>query len=161
MEKIKLTKGQFAIVDDADYPYLAQFKWQAFKAKHTYYATRAFRPAPQAKQLTIFMHRELLGLTDRNEWGDHKNHNGLDNRRQNIRKCNRSQNTANKSPQPDKTSKYLGVCKYGKKWRAGLKFKGKQYHLGDYESESAAALAYNMGATKFHGEFANLNQIAA
>lgn len=95
MKYIKLTKGEFAIVDDEDFDRLNKFKWYAQKMKHSFYAGRAVRVTP-TKQKSLFMHREILGITDRNIWVDHKDHNGLNNTRENLRICNRSQNTANR-----------------------------------------------------------------
>lgn len=157
MKYIKLTKGEFAIVDDEDFDRLNKFKWYAQKMKHSFYAGRAVRVTP-TKQKSLFMHREILGITDRNIWVDHKDHNGLNNTRENLRICNRSQNTANRKKYKG-TSIFLGVCRYKSKWRAGLKYKGKQHHLGDFDSEEQAAKAYNLAAIKFHGEFAKINPI--
>lgn len=153
MKKIPLTQGKFALVDDEDFERVNQFKWKAQKAKGNWYANRVEYP----EKKVVLMHRFVLGLTINSVWCDHINHDGLDNRKLNLRACNRSQNTANKRPVAGKSSIYLGVCKYKNKWRAALKHSGKQVHLGDFESEKAAAIAYNLGAAVYHGEFANLN----
>lgn len=157
MKKIPLTQGKFALVDDEDFEWLNQWKWKAQKTKSgNWYANRV-QYTPEKK--IILMHRIILGLTEKDQWGDHQDHNGLNNQKTNIRKCNRSQNQANRRPLKNRTSKFLGVCRYKNKWRAGLKYKGRQYHLGDFYIEADAALAYNKAALKFHGEFANLNTI--
>lgn len=157
MKEIRLTKGMVAIVDDHDFDLLNKLKWQAQKMKNNWYASTAIRE--NGKQKTVFMHRMIFSLSDKTIWVDHKDHNGLNNSRSNLRLCNRSQNTANRRPNQNKTSKFLGVCRYKEKWRAALKFNGKAYHLGDHLTEELAAKAYNEGAKKFHGEFANINII--
>ena len=43
MKEIILTQGKVALVDDDDYEYLNQWKWQAVKAPHTFYAARGMK----------------------------------------------------------------------------------------------------------------------
>jgi len=157
MKEIQLTQGKIALVDDEDFEYLNQWKWKAQKTKSgNWYANRV-QYTPDKR--IILMHRLILNLSDSKVWCDHKDHNGLNNQKNNLRNCNRSQNTANKRPIKNKTSNFLGVCLYKNKWRAGLKYQGKAIHLGDFEKEQDAALAYNNGALKYHGEFTNLNKL--
>ena len=85
---IPLTQGKFAIVDAEDYDRLSQYKWQAEKHKTTFYAKR------KSKYKSIKMHREILKPSN-GMICDHKNHNGLDNRRCNIRLCTHAQNQHN------------------------------------------------------------------
>jgi len=58
-----------------------------------------------------------------------------------------------------KTSQYVGVClcKKGKKWRANINYRNKQYFLGNYNTEEEAARAYDEKAIEFHKENAKLN----
>lgn len=92
MKKIPLSEGKRqnrgkyqALVDDCDYEYLMQWKWYARKIKKTIYAVREIRNSDGSRSL-IHMHREILHLS----WDDpcvvdHINHNGIDNRSDNIR----------------------------------------------------------------------------
>jgi hypothetical protein len=86
---------------------------------------------------------------------DHINHNGLDNRRCNLRVCTRTQNQANSKPRK-KSSKYKGVSwsNSENKWRAFIRINGKGKTIGRFDSELDAAEAYNNEAKKCFGEFA-------
>lgn len=157
MKKISLTQGQFAVVDDADFEQLNQFKWFAHKRTGNFYAVR------RKDGKHVSMHRELLGITDPSILGDHKDRNTLNNQRNNLRKASRSQNNANTRSRNNSVSKYLGVSPFVKngksKWRANICKDKKIYHLGYFKTEEDAALAYNKKALELHGEFANLNQV--
>ena len=163
MKKIKLTQGQFALVDDVDYEELSKYKWQAnyFKHINSFYATR-HTPARKGKHYVIYMHRQILGLERGDgKQGDHKDHNTLDNRRENLRVCTRQQNEMNRKPNQDTTSQFKGVCwdKAKRRWRALIYLNGVSKHLGFFNEEKEAALAYNIAAKKYFGNFAYLNNI--
>lgn len=163
MREIPLTQGKVALVDNADYDWLNQHKWHANEdCSGNFYAARNL-PLGNGKYYHIRMHRQILGLKrgDKREI-DHKNHKTLDNRRINIRICTHQQNLMNHKLHSNTSSKYKGVYwdKQHKKWRARIYIKGKRKHLGRFEDEKQAALAYNEAAKKYYGEFAFLNKIA-
>ncbi len=90
---------------------------------------------------------------------DHKNRNGLDNRKANLRVATRMQNTWNSINGINRGfSKYKGVRKHHNKWRAVIEYSGKKVHLGCFAGEIEAAGAYDAAARKYHGEFAVLNR---
>ena len=112
------------------------------------------------KQHLIRMHRQILGLEFKDKrQGDHKNHNTLDNQRDNIRICTNQQNTTNKKIRLNATSRFKGVYwnKLAKKWHAQIGINGKHKHLGFWKLEELAALAYDFAALKYHREFAVFN----
>lgn len=158
MKEIQLTQGQVALVDDQDYEFLSQWKWYAQKDRYTYYAVR------RDGKKRMKMHRQVLGLGyDSNLVGDHRDHNGLNNQRSNLRVATKSQNAANRLSRKNSTSKYLGVSidRLGKSWQVHV-VKGKaQKYVGLFDNEESAALAYNKAAAEIHGEFASLNKITA
>ena len=159
MKHIPLTKGKFAIVDDADYKWLNQWKWYARKCQNRYYAARKI--TVNGKQHTVYMHRFIMNVLPELEV-DHKNRNSLDDRRNNLRICQSQQNKWNTNLQKrKKTSKYKGVCfdKQLNKWKAYISLNDEKIHLGYYKNEDEAGLAYNSKAIEFFGEFANLNKI--
>jgi hypothetical protein len=90
---------------------------------------------------------------------DHINHNGLDNRRCNLRLCTHQQNCFNKKPKPGCTNKYKGVYRSheSKKWRAEIRRNGRKIHIGHFDYEQDAAIAYDDYAIELFGEFAYLN----
>jgi hypothetical protein len=89
---------------------------------------------------------------------DHKNHDTLDNRRCNLRICTRSQNQANALKRPN--SRFKGLKRAGKKWKAEIQCDKRTYSLGTFDNEIQAALAYNKKAMELFGEFACLNKVA-
>ena len=91
---------------------------------------------------------------------DHINHDGMDNRRANLRAATHAQNTYHRKKRSGATkSKYKGIHwrKENKKWVARIMFEGKRIHLGSFHTEIEAAKAYDRAAKKYHGEFASLN----
>ena len=160
MKTIPLTQGKVALVDDEDFERLSKYKWCALNCHGFYYAVRSERitNGRYGKTRHFKMHREILGLTDPKIHVDHKNHNGLDNRQENMRACTCSQNQMNqRTMRSKKHSPYKGVCFFHGKWRAAIKIKGKTTHLGTFPSEISAAWAYNEAAIKYFGEFAHVN----
>lgn len=162
MKEIPLTQNKVALVDDCDYEFLMQWKWYACKYKHTYYAVRSgFRESRKFNK--VWMHRVLLELSDNNKLqGDHKDRNGLNNQRNNLRISNQSQNNANrKYSHPSRSSKYIGVTYRikRKRYEAVIGVNHKKLYLGMYYNEIDAAKAYNNAAIKYFGEFARLNEI--
>lgn len=157
--RIPLTRGKYAIVDAEDYPRLMKYKWYANKIGSNWYAVRSQRIHGSKRQITIFMHRLILNAPD-DMLVDHKNGNGLDNRKANLRLATYPQNNCNRRKCSGKcVSIYKGV--YAKKrrspWGARIKVDGKYIHLGSYKTEIEAAKAYDEAARKYHGEFARLN----
>lgn len=178
MKEIKLSQfGKYkdkyvALVDDEDFDNVNQFKWSVVNGKYTCYARHTFNV--NGKASSIGMHAFIL-KTPKGLQVDHIDHNGLNNQRSNIRNCTKSQNAMNQTA--NGTSKYIGVSlhtirtKYIRNrikgisiytytcWIATIKHKGKYIYLGSFKIEEEAAKTYNEAAIKYHGKFANLNNI--
>lgn len=139
MKEIKLSQGKFALVDDEDFEYLNQWRWNALKSGNIYYASRCvyIRCNNIKSTKTVLMHKELIN-TDKGFEIDHINRNGLDNRRVNLRKVTHRQNMLNRSDQ----SKYMGVCKNGNVFRAKVYVNHKQIYIGNYSTPEEAQAAY-------------------
>lgn len=160
-KEIHLTQGKVAIVDTKDYEWLMQWKWCAVKDRGMYYAVRAVYVKHGQKTQHIYMHRAIL-QTPIGMHSDHKNHDGLDNRRSNLRCCTYAQNQHNQKPCQRKTSsQYKGVRFHAKagKWQARIFHKAKSHSLGCFFSEVDAANAYNIAAMDYFGDFACLNVV--
>lgn len=163
MTEILLTQGQVALIDDEDAPLVQPLKWCAGwnESSRTYYAYRGISPAksPTGKFRLVLMHRFIMSVPhgDR-RMVDHKDHDGLNNRRENLRVCTRSRNmqNANSTLRPQK-SRFKGVTLNGNRWRAQLKADGKVVNLGTFATEEDAALAYDHAALVHFGEFALTN----
>lgn len=158
MKKIPLTQGQFALVDDADYDWLMQWKWQAKWNRGTFYAKRREelpRINGKRRSRTIYMSRQIMDAPAGKEV-DHRNHEGLDNQRLNLRLVTHQQNLLNKRPYVRNRSGFKGVCSARKKWRAEIAIRGKRIRLGHFDSPELAHSAYVQAAQKYHGEYAYL-----
>ena len=156
MKKIPLTRGKFALVDDEDFDELNKSRWYALKGKNTYYAEKKIRK--RGVWTSIGMHRAILKIK-KGLVCDHINGNGLDNRRVNLRICRQGENTWNSRRQSNNTSGYKGVYwhKHSKKWYSRITVNSKTKSLGYYDDKKEAAIAYDLAAKQYYGEFARLN----
>lgn len=153
VKKIELSQEFFALVDDEDFERVSQFNWHVRITKNAKYAVT------NMNKTTVQMHRFIMNCP-KDKMVDHENRNGLDNRKSNLRICSRSENLMNsKKPSGLLTSKYKGVNRVGKKWRAEIRKNRKGYYLGTFETEIEAAKAYNKKAKELFGEFAKLNEV--
>lgn len=154
---VPLTNGGYAIVDEEDECRVDEHRWfkRYNKDSRTWYAVTYLGHSKKDSGFR-FMHRYLFGLTKEDEIQvDHRNHNGLDNRRStNIRLATRRQNTMNRrkfnTAGSAHHSEYKGVSwtKHYGKWVALIAFrinsKDRQINLGYYEVEEEAAFAYRV-----------------
>ena len=153
MRHIELTQGKQAIVDDADYALLSKYKWCTRRTCNgSLYAVRTCYS--EEGSISVPMHRVITSCPD-DKVVDHVNHNGLDNRRENLRVCTVSQNAQNSLPRR-RSSKFKGVHWHtrDRKWVAKIKFEGKSTFIGCFTDEVKAARAYDIKAIELHGEFA-------
>ncbi len=150
---IKLTQGKYAKVDPQDYEKLSQYNWFAVNGTHTFYARR------NMKGKSTEMHRQIMNYPS-GLFVDHENHDGLDNRRANLRIATHAENSRNRKKQAGKySSKYKGIylAKWANKWRAAIYHNGKCIQLGYFDNEVDAAKAYDNAAKLLFGKFASLN----
>ncbi len=147
--EIPLTHGLVAIVDADDYAMLAGRKW--------YVDFRRWGGYVRASASGERMHRVISGAGP-GEQVDHRNHDKLDNRRENLRVCAGSQNSMNRVMRSDNTSGYKGVYlrKSTGKWVAVIGANGRKKKLGSFARLEDAAAAYRAAALNLHGEFACL-----
>jgi hypothetical protein len=159
MKTIPLTNNKVALIDDTDYEQLSKFNWCAGLGHGNWRAIRACRCLFGGKRRTIYMTRQIMSAPQgRNV--DHRNHDTLDNQRNNLRVCSHADNQRNQIVRTaNKTSKYKGVSwdKARNKWKAYVNVNGRLINLGRFHSEIWAAAKYDEAAQKYHGEFALLN----
>lgn len=154
--EIPLTQGKKAIIHAADLKKVAGMRWHAIFNRGWYASTKIMR---DGRRVAISMHRFLIDPTGAKQV-DHRDGNGLNNRRCNLRKCTIAQNCANAKQKPH-SSRYKGVHwrKNRGFWTATIMKAGKAHFLGCFHSEVAAAMAYNSAALSLFGKFARLNVI--
>lgn len=168
--EIKLggSKGLSTTVDESDFDSLnlGSYSWcpASSKGKSSTYARTRYNGRD------VYLHRLILGLLDKPKhiFVDHKDGNGLNNSRSNLRVTTSRGNQRNRRKESSRktSSSYKGVYKENKNrkrtkiWRAQIVLPGKkQKCLGYYPTEVEAAQAYNKAATELFGEFACLNVI--
>ena len=160
MKTIPLSQGKVTIVDDNDFCILSYHKWRAEKHCSTFYAVYRVRISKNNWR-TRLMHRIILGLQPGDKQiTDHRDGNGLNNQRANLRRCTQTQNNQSSRKRTGCTSKYKGVHwnSHSYNWTSRIQVNRKQTHLGQFESESDAARAYDAAAVKHYGEFALTNK---
>lgn len=150
-----LDKGLYAVIDAIDIPLVKGFIWHAvrFEEHHTWYARSQRRE--NGRQKKFAMHQLLFPGHSRI---DHRDGDGLNNRRSNLRPCTISQNGMNRHTVFG-SSRFLGVTRHRAKnrWQAQIKINGKNKYLGLFENEADAAKAYDRAAASEFKEFAHLN----
>lgn len=142
-KEIPLTKGLVALVDDADFETVNQFKWHTVTYKRNHYAQREIRI--NGRRTTLHLHTALM-QPPHGFQVDHINGNGLDNRRCNMRIVSNQQNSFNHTKKKlGCTSQYRGVfwATRNGRWLARITINGKGKHLGSFDCEEEAARAYD------------------
>lgn len=153
------------MIDDADWERVSSYPhpWRAQKFRRRWYAVAHWKD--EVGWHSVFLHRWLLGETDPKVIIDHRDHNGLNCQRSNLRRATFSQNAANaerairaEKPLRSKySSQYRGVYWNGYNWAAHIRINRKRHALGTFALEDDAARAYDQAAKRFFGEFANPN----
>lgn len=157
--------GRCALVSLDDYQEISRYRWNIWEDPR-----RNYNGGPYAiahvwlldRRTTVQMHTLVARAIGGEGWRkvDHRNFDGLDNRRENLRDGTKG-NTHNQRPRIGTTSKYKGVSWHtvANKWWARITVEGKTRSLGLYHDEDDAARAYNEGALRLFGEYAHLNII--
>jgi hypothetical protein len=154
---VPLTKGYEAVIDESDLDLILPFSWFVCPASSVIYA-KAYVPMHLREKWPtkmVSMHQVIMADKEI----DHKDRNGLNCRRENLRYATRSQNGANRVWPRGKKSPFRGVSPCGNKWRSAIQVKRKLMYIGLFDTPEEAALAYNKQAVMHHGEFAVLNNL--
>lgn len=167
MKEIELPSGHRAIVDDEDYDEIIKYKWHISRTaqNRTNYVSRNITKENGKKRIQM-LHRYII-KAKKGEMVDHKNRNGLDNRKENLRICTRSQNMYNQEIHKNNKSGYKGVIdiskypSYTRKkspvWAAKINVNKKRIFLGIFDTAEQAAKAYDDAAKLYHAEFSCTN----
>lgn len=147
-------KITYALINDQDFEKVKGYRWWNARG----YARSEVRIGE--KKICIWMHR-LIANTPDGMVCDHRNNITLDNRRSNLRNTTQDRNLQGQKPQSPKTSRYKGVFwdKRSHRWVARVISRNKSHHLGLFDSEIAAAAAYNAKAIELFGDHARPNDL--
>jgi len=147
----------YVLVDEDDVEKVSEYTWSISLTNGRMYIKGYISDSLNK----VYIHR-LITNCPKDKLVDHINHNVLDNRKINLRICNSSENTQNCVKHRDGvTSKYKGVhyCNSIKKYISQIRCNGKRYHVGIFNTEYEAAMAYNKKAIELHKDFAFINEI--
>lgn len=153
MRVIELTRGQVAYCDNSEYQILIQLNWCLDVHKGKLYA-RA-----RNKGVLVKMHRFIMRVKDPKIYVDHRDSDGLDNQKKNLRKCTPQQNQYNKGVYKNNTTGSKGVVyhKRNKSWDIQISCDKKRLYLSGFKSKKFASQIYNELAYVLYGSFASFN----
>ena len=159
MKTIQLTRGLSAKVDDCDFDKISAYKWYAMKHSRSgkFYAARAVSKSKSRR--IILMHAQIM-CTPISMVTDHKDSDGLNNQRNNLRVCSNGQNLMNRGKTIKNIGQFKGVYPSNRiknPWLSSITLNGKYKYIGSFKTEEQAAKAYDEFAKIYHGEFASLN----
>jgi hypothetical protein len=148
---VPLTRGEYAVIDQADAEAVAAFQWHLHIS-----GPRRVYARYHAGSDRRYLHQFLWRL-----WGhqsplvDHRDGDGLNCRRSNLRAATHSQNIGNSRLRRDNRSGLKGVTEVRPgKWRAQFRLDGRNLYLGLFNSPELAHAAYVSAARERFGEFA-------
>ena len=149
-------------VDEEDFEFLDKMTWTVFRARNTFYAAGIIRKRyrKDGDPARVKMHRWIMKCPDGMQV-DHKDGNGLNNQKDNLRIATHAQNSKNKRVIRQTPSGFKGVAYNAKKglYCARIGVDGKLIHGGWTKNKYAAALKYNEMAILYFEEFACINEL--
>lgn len=159
---VKVGKRHLAIIDAEDLPVVSQYLWYPRIAKGgiRVYAYTQLRRYEGGKLIVtnIHLHRLILNPPPGMDV-DHKDRDGLNCCKSNLRIATRSQNNANRVLKGSHKTGYVGVVamEHRSAFRGVVWCNNKQYNCGDYNDPISAARARDKKARELFGEFAVFN----
>ena len=157
MKRVPLTQGEFAMVDDEDFDLVMRHKWQVKRSPKSDRKYAMATVVVNGKQTTIMMHRLILDYYA--PLFDHHDGDGLNNQKSNLRKASNVENGRNRKLQKH-SSRFKGVHwnKQTNRWTASIRINKILKHLGYFDSEVDAAIAYDAESEAHFGQFSKNNK---
>lgn len=158
---VELTRGKFAVIDAVDAAAVGKFNWAAIPGHGGcwYAASSAAHPAHGLKER---LHRFVAAAAGMDMAGDidHRNRDGLDCRRSNLRPATAAMNAYNRKMRSDSRSGAKGVTFFrdgrARPWSANCSKDGKRVRKYFATREEAVAAIAQMRA-ELHGDFARFH----
>lgn len=148
---VSLTRGLESVIDSADVQLVTGRRWYAEQKRNRItYARSASWVGGKAKM--VGLHNLIISGA---QCVDHRNGDGLDNRRANLRAATFADNARNARLRKDNTSGFKGVKRNGSRWNGQIRVGGKRLHLGSFATPEEAHAAYRLAAVQHFGDFAN------
>jgi len=153
--KIKTTQKKYFTIDERDFKKISQFRWYAVFDGYNWYVATTIRVGNKRRLLKI---HTLIMNTPRGMEVDHKDNNGLNNSRSNLRVCTHQKNCLNRRNRKDNSSGFKGVSWSirNKKWVARIQVNGKRFNLGYFNSKEKANEIYIKNSKKYHKEYSKV-----
>ena len=147
MSMLYCVDGTVFYVSKEDAEEVSKVCWYALRKKRTTYVN-----SPELGYLHRFLLSAPKGLVV-----DHIDGDGLNNVRENLRLCERHNNSHNSRKPSNNTSGVKGVSLHKPtcKWRADIQVRRKQIFLGLYETIEQAEVVVKAARAELHGAFAN------
>jgi hypothetical protein len=150
----QVARGRVALVSDTDYATVSGYRWWALEVRNGQRTYAVTQVREGGRRRTVYMHQLITGWPQT----DHRNHDGLDNQRRNLRPGHgRGRNHANERPIRGGRSQFKGVYWDGRRdhWFAQIKIDDRVRHLGSFGGdEESAARAYDAAARQAWNEYA-------
>lgn len=159
MKEIRISNGRVTFVDDEDYRILSRLAWQSCNGRHV---SHIYRDGGRTK--TILMHHMIvawMGLKiPPGHEVDHKNRDGFDNQRDNLRVVTQSINGLNKNPPVTNTSGITGVNwdEMRGKWKVRIMVREQSIYLGRFSRFDDAVAARIAAERRYVGHEFTSNQ---
>lgn len=149
--EIHLPCGRCALIDSEDEAAVSLHEWRS-KGSEEDRVNGLYVVSTRG----LGLHRLIMAAPPRVQV-DHINHNGLDNRRANLRLCTPQENSRNRRMSRNNKAGFKGVCANKKGFQASIHLNARARHLGLFKNRFEAALAYDDAARAEFGDFAHLN----
>ena len=149
--KIFTSDGNIILIDTEDYDKIKKYCWSI--ATNGYVQSRDY----DSNNSMVLIHRVIMNAP-KNKIIDHKNHNVLDNRKENLRLCNQYNNMANQNLSKANTSGYKGVYWSNEKdkWYVKIGYKNNNIHLGYFDNIEEAFKTRKKAEEEYFGEYRNI-----
>lgn len=137
------------LVDEEDFCFLSRYTWHIKPDKNTFYAFTNVHIG--GRTTSISMHRMITGF--KKSGVDHRNRNGLDNRKENLRFATNRQNSCNRIRA--NRHGYRGVYRPtgSRGWGCQIQTEHKRIHRYGFKTPEDAAREYDKLSKEHHGEF--------